>query len=405
MKIISGGQTGVDRAALDVALSLGVPCGGWCPAGRFDENGIIPSHYPLQELPGSGYLERTARNVAGAHGTVIIHPGLLQGGTKATAEFCAENGKPLCLIDASRVSSTQGAEQLQNFVRAKQITLLNVAGPRASQWSEGYDFAAETLTRFLSENVAETPPPKLSFIVPAHNEEHELPQAVRAIQRAAAAARESYELIVVDDASTDATAEIAARFGARLVRINRRQIAAARNAGARLARGEVLFFVDADTHIAPAHVSLALAALANGCSGGGARVAADRQLPFFGAAFLHLFSAIYFATGLGAGAFLFTRRELFEEVAGFDEQYFAGEEVYFSLALKKRGPFRLLREPVVTSARKLCMHRPHFVLGQIFFLLLGGKRALRSRDRLALWYDGKRERPAALDDRSTALKS
>ena len=63
MKIISGGQTGVDRAALDAALSLGVDCGGWCPEGRLDENGIIPPYYPLQELPGGGYLERTARNV------------------------------------------------------------------------------------------------------------------------------------------------------------------------------------------------------------------------------------------------------------------------------------------------------------------------------------------------------
>lgn len=391
MKIISGGQTGVDRAALEAALSLGVPCGGWCPDGRLDENGIIPTYYPLQELPGAGYLERTARNVRDADGTAIIHAGLLQGGTKATAEFCAENGKPLCLIDASRVSAAEGAEELQDFVCARQIALLNVAGPRASQWREGYDFAWQTLTRFLNENTAGRPAPKLSFIVPAHNEEHELPRALRGIHRAAAAARASYEVIVVDDASTDATANVAAHFGVRLVRINRRQIAAARNAGARLARGEILFFVDADTQIAPAHVTLGIAALGEGYSGGSARVGADGQLSLFGAALLHFFSTIYFATGLGAGAFLFTQRELFEAVGGFDEQYFAGEEVYLSLALKKRGRFIILREPIVTSARKLRTHSPVFVLGQIFFLVLGGKRALRSRDRLALWY-GKRIR-------------
>jgi hypothetical protein len=386
MKIISGGQTGIDRAALDVALSLGVPCGGWCPAGRLDENGIIPSHYPLQELPGGGYLERTVRNVRDSDGTAIIHSGLLQGGTAATADSCGENKKPVCLIDASRVSSAEGAEQLKNFVRVEQIALLNIAGPRASQWPEGYDFAWQTLSRFLNENIAGMPPPKLSFIVPAHNEEHELPHALRALHRAAAAAHVSYEVIVVDDASTDATAEIAGQFNTRLLRINRRQIAAARNAGARLARGEILFFVDADTQIAPAHVARAREALNEGCSGGSARVRADGHLPSFGAALLHVFSTLYFATGLGAGAFLFTRRELFEAVGGFDEQYFAGEEVYLSLALKKRGRFIILREPVVTSARKLRMHRPHYVLGQIFFLLLRGKRALRSRDRLALWY-------------------
>ena len=108
MKIISGGQTGVDRAALDAALSLGMDCGGWCPEGRRDENGIIPAYFPVQELPGGGYLERTVRNVQDADGTVIFHPGSLQGGTLATAESCREQKQavPLdrcqrCFPDAS----------------------------------------------------------------------------------------------------------------------------------------------------------------------------------------------------------------------------------------------------------------------------------------------------------------
>lgn len=236
--------------------------------------------------------------------------------------------------------------------------------------------------------------PRLSFVVPAHNEEHELPASLGAIRAAADASRQTYELIVVDDASTDATAEIARRFGARVVAIDRRQIAAARNAGARHARGEILFFVDADTRIAPHHVLLGLRALEEGCSGGSARVLPDRALPFWANVFLHTFSAIYFTAGLGAGAFIFTRRAFFETAGGFDEQYFAGEEVYLSLALKKLGRFKILREPIVTSARKVRMHSSRFVLTQTFFLLLGGKRSLRTRDRLALWYDGKRERPA-----------
>src|SRR4051794_23143354 len=112
----------------------------------------------------------------------------------------------------------------------------------------------------------------LSFIIPAYNEELELLSAIAAIRTAAAKADEPHEIIVVDDASTDATAQIAAKAGAQVVSINRRHIAAARNAGARAARGDILFFVDADTQILPSHVVDAIAALKAGCSGGSARI-------------------------------------------------------------------------------------------------------------------------------------
>ena len=397
MKIISGGQTGVDRAALDVALSLGIPCGGWCPAGRRDEDGIIPERYPMTELPDGGYLERTARNVREADATLIIHPGLpLQGGTKATADFCAEAKQPALRIDASLSSSAEGPEQIIDFVRANQVEVLNVAGPRASEWPQGYDFAAETLTKFLHHAASDRRAPKLSFVVPAHNEEHELPDTLHAIRAGAEASKETYEIIVVDDASTDATATIAQQFGARVVAVNRRQIAAVRNAGARVARGDILFFVDADTQISPGHVTSGLTALAEGYSGGSARLAMDSHFPFWARVFVRGFCTVYFGlVGLGAGAFIFTRRSSFEAVGGFDEQYFAGEEVYLTLALKKLGPFKILREPIVTSARKVRMHSPRFVLTQSFFIVLGGKNSLRNRKRLSLWYDGKRERRAS----------
>lgn len=394
MRIISGGQTGVDRAALDTALSSGVPCGGWCPEGRLDESGIIPPHYPLQELPGGGYIERTAQNVRDADGTVIFHPGSLQGGTEATAEFCAEKRKPCLLIDAHTVSPADAVEQLREFVQVNRIEILNVAGPRASQWPKGYAFAMQILTKFLRWNSRPAKAVKLSFIVPAHNEEHELPETLRAIVGAADASGERYELIVVDDASTDATAKIAQQFGARVLPVNRRQIAAVRNAGAHVACGEVLFFVDADTRINPSHVTTSLDALADGYSGGSARLAVDSRLPFWAHLFLRAFCGIYFMVGLGVGAFLFMRRESFQAVGGFDEQYFAGEEVYLTLALKKLGRFKILREPIITSARKVRMHSPRFVLTQSFFILAGGKASLRQREKLALWYDGKRERRA-----------
>jgi GT2 family glycosyltransferase len=98
-----------------------------------------------------------------------------------------------------------------------------------------------------------------------------------------------------------------------------------------------------------------------------------------------------FGLNLGAGAFLFTTRRNFEAIGGFDEQYFVGEEVYFSLALKKLGRFKVLREPILTSGRKLRMYSARHVLGRLFRLIVGGPMAARSREKLDVWYDGKRE--------------
>jgi glycosyltransferase involved in cell wall biosynthesis len=231
----------------------------------------------------------------------------------------------------------------------------------------------------------------LSFIVPAHNEEVELPGTLRAIQSAAANFGHPFEIIVIDDSSTDRTAAIAVELGARVISIDRRHIAAARNAGAHAATGDILFFVDADTHIAPDHVVDAVAALENGASGGSARLSFDRAVPFLADVFFKIFSAVYFTANLGAGAFLFTSRQNFLAVGKFDEQLFAAEETYLSTALKRFGPFRILPTPVITSARKLRMHRPGYVLRRFLAIIFSGPRALRSRRKLDLWYDGKRE--------------
>ncbi|MEY2518500.1 MAG: hypothetical protein QOF24_259 [Verrucomicrobiota bacterium] len=231
-----------------------------------------------------------------------------------------------------------------------------------------------------------------SFIVPAHNEEHELPQTLAAIRVAADASARSYEIIVVDDDSTDATAEIAKAAGAIVVPVRYRHIAAVRNAGARAARGDIFFFVDADTWISPVHVTGALAALEAGCAGGGARMIPEGSVPWWGRVFVRTFSVFYFTlANLGAGAFLFTTRENFHAAGGFDEQFFAGEEVYFTMALKKLGRFKLLGEPIVTSGRKLRMHSARHILARSFAIVAGGKRAVRSREKLDIWYAGKRE--------------
>ncbi len=235
----------------------------------------------------------------------------------------------------------------------------------------------------------------ISFIVPAYNEEHELSETLAAIKHSASGAGELYEIIVADDASTDATPDIAARAGAKVVRISRRQIAASRNAGGRAAQGEYLFFVDADTRINRGHVTGAVAALESGYAGGSARVAMDGFIPIWGRMLLRGFSSVYFGLNLGAGAFLFTTRRNFDVIGGFDEQYFAGEEVYFSLELKKLARFRVLREPVVTSGRKLRMYPAKQFLCKFFGVIVRGPRAVRSRAKLSLWYDGKREKHPA----------
>ncbi len=231
----------------------------------------------------------------------------------------------------------------------------------------------------------------ISFIVPAFNEERELPSTLAAIRSAATSARQEYEIIVVDDASTDATAEVARGPDTQIVSINRRQIAAARNAGAHAARGNVLFFVDADTRINARHITDAIAALDAGYAGGSARLIADGEIPRWGRIFMKTFCAIYFAVNLGAGAFLFTSRKNFDAIGGFDEQFFIGEEIYFSFALRRLGRFKVLREPVVTSGRKLRMYSGRHIFSKTLSILLGGPNAARSRRKLDLWYDGKRE--------------
>jgi glycosyltransferase involved in cell wall biosynthesis len=230
----------------------------------------------------------------------------------------------------------------------------------------------------------------ISFIVPAYNEELELSSTITAI-RVASGGTEPHEIIVVDDASTDSTAEIAGMAGARVITINRRQIAAARNAGARAAKGQYLFFVDADTRISQAHVVEGITALEGGHAGGSARATMNGFIPLWGRIFVRFFCALYFGLNLGAGAFLFTTRRNFDAIGGFDEQYFVGEEVYFSLALKKLGRFKVLREPILTSGRKLRMYSARRILTRMFRLIVGGPIAARSRANLDLWYDGKRE--------------
>jgi hypothetical protein len=141
LQVISGGQTGVDRGALDAALSLGVPCGGWCPDGRRAEDGTIPLRFPLKELIGAGYDERTQKNVENSDGTLVVTFGLASGGTARTIELCQKLGRPHCLVDAAITPLEEAVRQAAQFVTEEGVRRLNVAGPRASTEPRGYEYA------------------------------------------------------------------------------------------------------------------------------------------------------------------------------------------------------------------------------------------------------------------------
>jgi predicted Rossmann fold nucleotide-binding protein DprA/Smf involved in DNA uptake len=160
LKIISGGQTGVDRAALDAALDAGVACGGWCPADRSAEDGIISDHYPLQPLPDGGVNdERTRRNVADSDGTVIFTFGQPAGGTETTRRTAVELNKPLLVIDTQITEPHAAVTEMRAFLRQHQgIHTLNIAGPRASEQPAIGAFVYRCVKALLKAPASQPPP-------------------------------------------------------------------------------------------------------------------------------------------------------------------------------------------------------------------------------------------------------
>ncbi len=129
-RIVSGGQTGVDRAALDAALALGLPCGGWCPRGRRAEDGLLDERYPLRETPSADYTQRTEWNVRDSDGTLVLTRGRASGGTALTLALARRLGRPCLALD---LGADPAPETLREWVEAQGIAVLNVAGPRESQ--------------------------------------------------------------------------------------------------------------------------------------------------------------------------------------------------------------------------------------------------------------------------------
>jgi len=232
----------------------------------------------------------------------------------------------------------------------------------------------------------------ISFIVPAYNEEVMIGATLRALLASARALDTPFEVIVVNDVSTDATAQIARSIGASVVEVNLHQISAVRNAGARAAKGDLLVFVDADTLVPEETLRGTLAAIRVGAIGGGARVRLDcHGMSSWTRSLAELGCWVLFRLGFAGGCFIFVRREAFDAAGGFDERYFASEEIHLKLALRKFGRFTMLPAAVISSGRKLRLFTSGQILRQMLRLTVRGLPALRRREGLELWYGGQRE--------------
>jgi len=230
----------------------------------------------------------------------------------------------------------------------------------------------------------------ISFIIPAHNEARLLAATLQSLHDAVTALAVAHEVIVVDDASTDDTAGIANDHGARVVQVEHRHIAATRNSGAQAASGDWLVFVDADTLVNANVLRAAVEALHAGAVGGGAAVRLQEPVRWHERLGVSLFVWIFRISRIAPGCFIFCTASAFHAAGGFDQAYYAAEDIALSRALARQGRFVILHESVHTSARKLRTH------GLVEHLQLLGRFALHRRDFLSsrkhldLWYGERR---------------
>ncbi len=224
----------------------------------------------------------------------------------------------------------------------------------------------------------------LSFIIPAHDEARLIARTLASVHGAAQALGLEYEVVVVDDASTDDTARIAIDHGARVVAVAHRHIAATRNSGAAAAGGDRLVFVDADTLVNASVVQAALAAMDQGAVGGGAAVRLQEPVRWHERIAMSLFVWLFRLTRIAPGCFVFCTRQAFDATGGFDQAYYAAEDIAMSRALARHGSFRILRESVHTSARKLRTHGFIEHMRLLWRLARYRKGMLTSREHLDL---------------------
>jgi glycosyltransferase involved in cell wall biosynthesis len=214
----------------------------------------------------------------------------------------------------------------------------------------------------------------ISFIIPAHNEERWIGRCLQSIRQTMEALGEPYEMIVVDDASTDSTAQLAQEGGAKVLQVDLRKISAVRNTGAQAAQGEMFFFVDADTRVNAPAVGAALQVMRSGGPGGGCVFEFDGPVPWWGAIIHAMATVMARLIRWVGGCFIFCTRPAYQSTGGFSEKLYAGEDIAFVQALKKVGRFVVLKPKVVTSARKLSVVGPWDVIKLIATIAVRGPR-------------------------------
>jgi hypothetical protein len=148
--IVSGGQSGVDRAALDAAIRLEIPHRGWCPRGRVAEDGPLSSIYQLRETPSANYADRTLRNVLESDGTLILHCGPITGGTRLTDRLARKHKRPCKVLDLLMATDEESLGQVQRWLLTGQIKVLNVAGPRETHHPGIYERALVFLAELFA---------------------------------------------------------------------------------------------------------------------------------------------------------------------------------------------------------------------------------------------------------------
>ena len=245
-------------------------------------------------------------------------------------------------------------------------------------------------------NYFDSPPrkyPTVSFVIPAHNEASYLARTLKHLHRSAAALQLNYEVIVVDDDSIDATSSIATDNGAFVIGVNLRNIGAVRNAGAKEARYTCLFFLDADTLLPEKTLRQSLDAICDGVVGGGAHVVMDRiaELQWTKLILYYAVRLVWQSVGgWAAGCFMFCRRDLFEHFGGFDEEYFAAEELFFSRSVKAHGRFKIVRHPVISSSRKFHSFSTAELMRFVFLPLISPEGRFKSKLGLEVLYNHDR---------------